>query len=100
MLDVIRNYVSTLIKYNLEEIATELCVLPSFDNICRAFDKEFSLCKKYPKVWSSNFRQWIKENHSGELLFHVEHACKGRMDVVSILLMASIRTVTIVLRFQ
>ena len=39
MLDVISNYVSTLIKDNLEEIAPELRVLPCFDNMCRAFDK-------------------------------------------------------------
>ena len=30
----------------------------------------------------------MKENHSGELLFNVERACKGRMDVVSMSLMA------------
>ena len=30
----------------------------------------------------------MKENHSGELLFHVECACKGRMDVVSMASMA------------
>ena len=30
MLDVISNYVSTLIKENLEEIAPELCVSPRF----------------------------------------------------------------------
>ena len=29
----------------------------------------------------------MKENHSGELLFHVEHACKGRMYVVSMVSM-------------
>ena len=34
MLDVISNYVSTLIKYNLEEIALELRVLPRFENMC------------------------------------------------------------------
>ena len=84
MLDVISNYVSTLIKDNLEEIAPELCVSPRFENMCRAFDKEFSLCANYPKGWGSHFCQWMKENHSGELLFHVEIACKGRMDVVSI----------------
>ena len=44
MLDVIRNYVSTLIKDNLEEIVPELRVSPRFENMCRAFDKEFSLC--------------------------------------------------------
>ena len=30
----------------------------------------------------------MKENHSGELLFHVERACKGRMDVMSMASMA------------
>ena len=82
MLDVISNYVSTLIKDNIEEIAPELCVSPRFENMCRAFDKELSLCANYPKGWGSNFCQLMKENHSGELLFHVERACKGRMDVV------------------
>ena len=33
ILDVIRNYVSTLIKDNLEEIAPEIRVLPRFENI-------------------------------------------------------------------
>ena len=82
MLDVIRNYVSTLIKNNLKYIAPELRVSPRFENMCRAFDKEFSLYENYPKGWGSNFCQWMKENHSGELIFHVERACKGRMDVV------------------
>ena len=48
ILYVISNYVSTLIKENLEEIALELRVLPRFDNMCRAFDKEFSLYANYP----------------------------------------------------
>ena len=81
ILDMISNYVSTLIKDNLEEIAPELRVSPRFENMCHAFDKEFSLCANYPKGWGSNFRQWMKENHSGELLFHVERDCKGIMDV-------------------
>ena len=34
------------------------------------------------------FGQWMKENHSGELPFHVERACKSRMDVVSMASMA------------
>ena len=55
--------------------------------MCDAFDKEFSLCANYPKGWGSNFRKWMKENHIGELLFNVDRACKGKMDVAS---MASI----------
>ena len=82
MLDVISNYVCTLIKDNLEEIAPELRVSPRFENMCRAFGKEFSLCANYPKGWGSNFCQWMKDNYIGELLFHVERSCKGRMDVV------------------
>ena len=42
----------------------------------------------YPKGWGFNFCQWMKENHSGDLLFHVERSCKGRMDVVSMASMA------------
>ena len=57
MLDVISNYVSTLIKDNLGEIVPEIRVSPRFENMCRAFDNEFSLCANYPKVWGSNFRQ-------------------------------------------
>ena len=88
MLDVIRNYVSKQIKDNFEEIAPELCVSPCFENMCSAFDKEFSLCANYPKGWGSNFLQWMKENYSGELLFHVERDCKGKMDVVYMASMA------------
>ena len=88
MLDGIINYVSTLIKDNLEYIAPELHVSPRFENMCRAFDKEFNLCANYPKGWGSNFRQWMKETHSGELIFHVDRAYRGRMDVVSMALMA------------
>ena len=84
---MISNYVSTLIKDNIEEIAPELRVSPRFENMCRAFDKEFSLCANYPKGWGSSFRQWMKDNHSGELIFHVERACKGRLDVVLMALM-------------
>ena len=49
ILDVISYDVSTLIKDNIEDIAPELCVSPSFENMCLAFDKEFSLCVNYPK---------------------------------------------------
>ena len=56
--------------------------------MCRAFDKELSLCANYPKGWGVLFRQWRKEKYSGVLLFHVERACKGRMDVVPMASMA------------
>ena len=50
MLDVISNYVSTLIKENLEDIAPELRVLPYFENMCRAFDLEFSFVRTTEKA--------------------------------------------------
>lgn len=69
---------------NLEEIAPSLRVATCMSGIVRAFDREFSLCANYPKGHGELFRQWMKEYHPGELLFHVERAQSGgRHDVVS-----------------
>ena len=73
---------SAAIKDNVDEIAPMFCVSGRFEAVCCAFDKEFSLCANYPKGWGVLFRWWMKEQYSGVLLFHVERACKGRMDVV------------------
>ena len=88
MLNSLGDFVSAVIKDNLDEIAPEFRVSARFETMCRAFDKEFSLCANYPKGWGVLFRQWMKENYSGALLFHVERACKGRMDVVPMASMA------------
>jgi hypothetical protein len=62
---------------SLDEIAPELRVSPNFITFAWAFDKEFSLCTNYPKGHRGLFRQWMKANHPGELLWHVEHAASG-----------------------
>lgn len=67
----------------LEEIAPVLRVSPCMSGIARAFDREFSLCANYPKGHGHLFQQWMKRNHHGELLLHVERAeSGGRQDVV------------------
>ena len=74
---------------SLDEIAPEFRVNPSFISFARAFDKMFSLCANYPKGWGEVFRIWMRDNHSGELLFHVERAASGtRMDIASMAAMA------------
>ena len=74
---------------SLEEIAPELRVSPGFDGFARAFDKEFSLCANYPKGHGELFHMWMKENHPGELLLHVERAASGgRQDVCSMAALA------------
>ena len=57
---------------NLEEIAPLLRVSSCLSGIACAFNREFSLCANYPKGHGELFRQWIKEYHPGELLFHEE----------------------------
>ena len=69
---------------SLEDIDDELRVSPNFMTFARAIDKEFSLCANYPKGHGAIFQEWMINNHSGELLFHVERALSGgRQDVVS-----------------
>jgi hypothetical protein len=75
----LREYLLT----SLEEIAPVLRVSPCMSGIARAFDREFSLCANYPKGHGQLFQQWMKRNHLGELLLHVERAeSGGRQDVV------------------
>ena len=74
---------------SLDEIAPELCVSPGFIGFAGAFDKMFSLCANYPKGMGEVFRQWMKDFHSGELLFHVERAVSGGcQDIASMVAMA------------
>ena len=74
---------------SLDEIAEELRVSPSFISFARAIDKEFSLCANYPKGHGAIFQEWMKDNHPGELLLHVERALSGgRQDIASMAAMA------------
>ena len=68
----------------LDEISPILRVSPCLSGFARAFDREFSLCANYPKGHGQLFHQFMKKNHPGELLLHVERAeSGGRQDVVS-----------------
>ena len=88
ILNALGDFVCAVIKDNVDETAPEFRVSARFETMCRAFDKQFCLCANYPKGWGVLFRQWTKEKYSGALLFHVERACKGRMDVVPMASMA------------
>ena len=51
----------------------------------RAFDKVSSLCANHPNDWGKMCHMRMKDNHSGELIFHVEQAASGtRMDSASV----------------
>ena len=63
--------------------------LPTSSHFARAFDKDFSLGVIYPKGHGGLFRQWMKVNYPGELLWHVERAASGgRQDVASMAALA------------
>jgi hypothetical protein len=66
------------LKNDLEEIDCRLRLSTSIDLVLRAVDKEFSLCANYPKGHGQLFCEWIKQNHPGSLLLHVERASGSR----------------------
>ena len=88
VLESLTDFLKAHLQDSLEEIAPEFRVSASFNSFARAFDKMFSLCANYPKGYGELFRQWMKENHQGELLLHVERAAGGRMDVCSMAALA------------
>ena len=46
------------------------------------------LCAHYSKGLGEHFRYWMKDNHSGELFFHVKRACSGeQQDIISMVVM-------------
>ena len=62
---------------------------PDLISFACAVDKELSFCANYPKGHGALFLAWMKDNHPGELLLHVERAAKGgRMDVASMAALA------------
>ena len=89
ILNSLTGFLRGVLHDTLDDIAPELRVSPGFDGFARAFDKEFSLCANYPKGHGELFLMWMKENHPGELLLHVECAASGeRMDVFSMAALA------------
>ncbi len=83
VLNLLNDFMHGHLNDSLDEIAPELRVSPNFITFARAFDKEFHLCANYPKGHGGLFRQWMKVNHPGELLWHVERAASGgRQDMI------------------
>jgi hypothetical protein len=54
----------------LDIIDPKLCITASISAIIRAIDNKFSLSANYPKGHRELFLEWMRVNHSGELLFH------------------------------
>lgn len=74
-------HLNELLRSSLDEIDPTLRVTASISAIVRAIDKEFSLSANYPKGHGELFLEWIRENHPGALLFHVERASGSRQDL-------------------
>ncbi|KAL7552655.1 hypothetical protein ACHAWF_015887 [Thalassiosira exigua] len=70
-----------ILRSSLDEIDPKLRVTASISAIIRAIDKEFSLSANYPKGHGELFLEWMRDNHLGELLFHVERAAGSRQDL-------------------
>ena len=89
VLEALTKFLKAHFSDSLENIALKFRVSPGFISFARAFDKMFSLCANYPQGWGEVFCQWMKDNHSGELLFSVERAVSGgRQDITSMAAMA------------
>ena len=70
-----------ILRDSADEIDPKLRVSASISAVIRAVNKEFSLSANYPKGHGELFREWMKSNHSGELLLHVERAKGSRQDL-------------------
>ena len=86
-----KNLIYSLTKFliahlneSLDKVAPEMHVSTGFMFIARDFDKIFIFCANYPKGLGEIFRKWMMDNHSSELVLHVERAASGgRQDVAS-----------------
>ena len=84
VLDSLTEFLTAHLNDSLDKVAPNLLVSPGFLSLTRSFDKMFSLCENYTKGLGEVFRQWIMDNHYGELLFHVYIVSSGvRRDVAS-----------------
>ena len=70
-----------MLRADIDEIDPKLRVTASISAIIRAVDKEFSLSANYPKGHGEMFLEWMRANHPGELLLHVERASGSRQDL-------------------
>ena len=89
MLDSLTEFLRAHPNDSLDKFAPKFHVSPVFMFLASAFEKMFSLCSNYPKGICKVFLQWIVDNNSGEILFHVERAeYGGQQDVASMAVMA------------
>jgi len=59
-------------------------------SLCQGIDKEFSIYVNHHKGHGAIFQAWMKDNHHGNLLLHVERACSGgRQDIASMAVLAT-----------
>ena len=72
ILESLTEFMRAHLSDSLDEIVPALRVLPGFISVAHVFDNMFSLCSNYPKGWRELFCSRMKENHAGELVFHVE----------------------------
>ncbi len=71
-----------ILQSSLDIFDPKLHVTASISAIIRAVDKEFSLSANfYPKGHGELFLEWMRANHAGELLLHVEWAAGSRQDL-------------------
>jgi len=82
MAKVTTKFLNNLLEDSLDEIDPWLRVSSGMDGVLRACDKEFSLCANYSKGHGDLFNTWMKENHPGALLLHVERASGSYQDLV------------------
>ena len=75
-------FLNNLLEESLEAIDPRLRVSTGMEGMLRACDKEFSLCANYPKGHGELFCTWMKENHPGALLLHVERTAGSRQDLI------------------
>ena len=80
--NALTSYLNVLLNDSLDNIDKNLRVSASISNLIRAFDKEFIIAANYRKGRGEVFKEWIKSNHPGELLLHVERSTGSCQDLL------------------
>ena len=75
-------YLKSIVQDGLDQCNPKLRVKMLFSAFCRAYDKAFSLSANYPKGFGEDFLEYMKENHSTFLLYHVARCRGARMDMI------------------
>ena len=77
VLDSLTEFLRAHINYSLDKVSPQFRVYPVLVSLACSFDKKSSLCANYPKGLGEAFCQWMMDNHSDELLFHVDRSASG-----------------------